>query len=54
MIGFHDEVRVRRVEEAEIRRRDPDLLSFFNLNRPDDLARARRIAAAGAGPAARN
>lgn len=45
MIGFHDEVRVRRVDEAEVRRLDPDLLSFFNLNRPEDLDRARRIAA---------
>lgn len=48
MIGFHHDVRVCRVPEAEIRQVDPDLLSFFNLNRPDDLERARALAAAGA------
>jgi molybdenum cofactor guanylyltransferase len=52
MIGFHDEVRVRRVEEADLRRYDPELRSFLNINRPPDLERARQLAAAEIGPAA--
>ena len=43
--GFLDSVRVRYVSEDEARRFDPELLSFFNVNRPDDLARALEIAA---------
>jgi|SRR5579885_1053075 molybdopterin-guanine dinucleotide biosynthesis protein A len=36
----------RLVDEDELRRHDPELLSFFNVNTPQDYARARRIAAA--------
>lgn len=43
--GFLDLVRVRYVDESEARRFDPELLSFFNVNRPEDLARAVKIAA---------
>ena len=42
--GFLDSVRVRYVSEDEARRFDPELLSFFNVNRPDDLARAIELA----------
>lgn len=38
--GFFDDVAVRYVPESDIRRFDPDLLSFFNINRPEDLSRA--------------
>jgi molybdopterin-guanine dinucleotide biosynthesis protein A len=40
MIDFLGQLRVERVPEAELRRLDSDLLSFFNTNTPDDLARA--------------
>jgi molybdopterin-guanine dinucleotide biosynthesis protein A len=43
--SFLAEVTVRYVDEDECRRYDPDLLSFFNMNRPADLERARKIAA---------
>ena len=43
--GFLELVRVRYVDESEARRFDPELLSFFNVNRPDDLARAVDIEA---------
>ena len=43
--GFLDLVRVRYVNEDEARRFDPELLSFFNVNRPEDLARAVNLAA---------
>ena len=40
-----EQVRVRYVEEAEIGRFDPRHLSFYNVNTPDDLTKAQRIAA---------
>ena len=42
--GFFDDVAVRYVPENDIRDFDPDLLSFFNINRPEDLARAMELA----------
>lgn len=36
------EVRTRRIPEAELRRYDPSLLTFTNLNTPDDLERLQR------------
>lgn len=38
------DVTVRYIDETEIRRFDPELLSFFNINRPADLARALELA----------
>ncbi|MEW6487013.1 MAG: molybdenum cofactor guanylyltransferase [Thermodesulfobacteriota bacterium] len=43
-------VHTREVPETELRRTDPDLRSFLNLNRPDDLAVALRLAQACAPP----
>ena len=42
--SFLAEVRVRYIDEEECRRFDPELVSFFNMNRPADLGRARQIA----------
>ena len=42
--SFFSEVRVRLVPEDEIRRFDPDLLSFFNVNTQEDLETAVTIA----------
>jgi molybdopterin-guanine dinucleotide biosynthesis protein A len=42
-------LRVRTVDGEELRRFDPELLSFFNVNTPEDLERARAIAAAKEG-----
>jgi molybdopterin-guanine dinucleotide biosynthesis protein A len=39
--AFHDLVRVRVVEPAEVDRFDPQHLSFFNANTPEDLETAR-------------
>ena len=47
--GFFEDVRVRYVEESEIRERDPDLLSFFNINTESDLRTALRLAGAEGG-----
>ncbi len=45
MIAFLDDVRTVRVDEATLRLYDPELRSFFNVNTPDDLEAARRLAA---------
>lgn len=38
---FFSRVRVRRVEESELRRHDPELRSFWNVNTPEDWERAQ-------------
>ena len=45
---FFRKMRVSPVPEAQLRRIDPDLISFFNVNTPQDLAVARARAAAEA------
>ena len=45
VLDFYSEVRVREVTGDEIDRFDPERLSFFNVNTPEDLAEARRLAA---------
>jgi len=37
-------LKTRYIEEAEINRFDPEHRSFFNINRPEDLEKARNIA----------
>lgn len=41
--GFFDQVRGRYVDEETIRRFDPDLRSFMNVNTPEDLAAAQKL-----------
>ena len=43
LVAIADAVRARRVAEPELRAIDPDLRSFFNVNTPDDYARALRM-----------
>ena len=38
VISFFDDVRVRAIDEAELRAVDPDLASFTNVNTPEELA----------------
>lgn len=40
-------VEVSRIPEAEVRQIDPELHSFFDLDTPDDLRRARDLIASG-------
>jgi molybdopterin-guanine dinucleotide biosynthesis protein A len=44
VIGFFGEVTVREVPAEEIAAIDPDRLSFVNINTPEDLAEAERLA----------
>ena len=46
MISYLSAVRVREIDEAEWRPIDSRGTAFFNINTPQDLAEARRIAAA--------
>jgi molybdopterin-guanine dinucleotide biosynthesis protein A len=45
MTSYLPDVRVREVGPDELRARDPELRSFFNINTPEDLERARALAA---------
>ena len=46
MISYFDAVRVREIPEAEWRPFDPVGRAFFNVNTPEDLAEAERLAGA--------
>jgi molybdopterin-guanine dinucleotide biosynthesis protein A len=46
IIALYSQVRLRYVEQQEIEMLDSQFLSFFNVNSPDDLERAREMAAA--------
>lgn len=41
--GFFDKVKVVTVDETAVRKIDPALRSFFNINTPDDLQRAKDL-----------
>ena len=47
VIKFFDKIRVRYLEEHEIRAFDPDLKSFFNVNSPEELLEAQKPASSG-------
>ena len=40
---FFKKVRVKKLPEKLLRENDPDLLSFFNINTPDDLTKAEKL-----------
>jgi molybdopterin-guanine dinucleotide biosynthesis protein A len=48
IVGFFPQVRARILAEEEVRRHDPELRSFFNVNTPERLAEARRMEGAAA------
>lgn len=45
VIGFFDDVRVRTLDETEVRKWDPELRSFYNANTPEALAQAALVIA---------
>jgi len=49
IIDFFSEVRVRYVEEDEVDIFDPQHLSFFNVNTPNDLEEVKKLARRGKG-----
>jgi molybdopterin-guanine dinucleotide biosynthesis protein A len=40
---FFKKLRVKKVREDVLRENDPNLISFFNINTPDELEKARNI-----------
>jgi molybdopterin-guanine dinucleotide biosynthesis protein A len=46
LVSFYEALRVRYLEEDDLRRLDPDLRSLFNVNTPPDLALAEEWLAA--------
>ena len=45
VISFYDQVQVRTIFESELTRLDPQGMSFFNINTPEDLNRAENYLA---------
>lgn len=45
--SFLAEIKIRYIDDEECRRYDPNLTSFFNMNRPADLELAKKIAELG-------
>lgn len=43
ILNIYDTVRVKRIPEQRLRTVDPDLLSFFNVNTPEDFVQAEQI-----------
>jgi len=41
------EKRVKKIPEEVLRKKDPEFLSFFNVNSPEDLLRAEQLAKSG-------
>jgi len=44
VIDFYEDVRIRYLDEAEWQAFDPNGISFYNVNTPDQLAEAQRLA----------
>jgi len=44
IIQFFEHVKVKEVPVARLKEGDPDFLSFFNVNRPEELAEAQQLA----------
>jgi molybdopterin-guanine dinucleotide biosynthesis protein A len=45
IVNLFPSIRVRYVDEGEIRAYDPNLRSFFNINKPQDLPEAEKLKA---------
>ena len=43
IIKFFPKVRVKEISETRLRTVDPDLVSFFNVNSPEDLAASEKM-----------
>lgn len=49
ILEFFPKVRVKRIHEEQLRSADPDLVSFFNINTPEELAASERMLEEGLG-----
>jgi molybdopterin-guanine dinucleotide biosynthesis protein A len=41
--------RIKKIPEERLREKDPELVSFFNINTPEDLERAEQLLSSGMG-----
>jgi molybdopterin-guanine dinucleotide biosynthesis protein A len=41
--NFYENVRLKKIPEKLLRERDPGLISFFNINTPEDFSMAQRM-----------
>ncbi|MCK4390514.1 MAG: molybdenum cofactor guanylyltransferase [Desulfobacterales bacterium] len=46
ILKFFPKVKVKEIPEARLRSADPHLISFFNINTPDDLAASEKMLSA--------
>lgn len=44
VIDFFKKVKLRKIKEEEIKKIDPNLVSFFNINTPRDYQKAQKLA----------
>lgn len=44
IIDFFKKVKLRKIKEEEIKKIDPNLISFFNINTPRDYQKAQKLA----------
>ncbi len=49
IVNFFPKVKVKEVPEEKLRKVDPELISFFNINTPEDLTISENIVADGVG-----
>lgn len=40
---FYSKIRVKKIHEFQLRQKDPELVSFFNINTPEDLQKANHM-----------
>ncbi len=43
IVKFYPKVKVKEIPETRLRSADPDLISFFNINTPEDLSASGKI-----------
>jgi molybdopterin-guanine dinucleotide biosynthesis protein A len=49
IVNFFSKVKVKEVPEERLRTVDPELISFFNINTPEDLAASEKMSMEGRG-----
>ena len=43
ILNFFSKIKVKEISEERLRQADPELISFFNINRPEDLTTAEKM-----------
>ena len=48
-LNFFSKVKAKKIAEPKLRAADPELVSFFNINTPEDLAASEKMSMEGRG-----